>query len=157
MFFSRPVIFGTWSLLFCYAQRPVISLSRFIQQFDAVLVTTVQHLCERGLIHSAKRCSHNDRLNGGVLSKRMCLLWTPPANDLLNGFKSTSQNTDLLCAWAQYISLLKWTKLQLSNLGLKRGAPSRAGPRVDAPLATLKRRLCKSLYWLSDSGSSHII
>jgi hypothetical protein len=114
MFFSLPVIFGTSSLLFCYAQRPVIFLSRFIQQFDAVLVTTVQHLFERGLIHSAKRCSHNDHLNGGVLSKRMCLLWTPLANDLLNGFKSTSQNTDLLCAWAQYILLLEWTKLQLS-------------------------------------------
>jgi hypothetical protein len=114
MFFSLPVIFETSSLLFCYAQRPVSSLSRFIQQFDAVLVTRVQRLCERGLIHSAKRCSHNDSLNDGVLSKRMFLLWTPLATDLWNGFKSTSENTDLLCGRAQYILLLKWTKLQLS-------------------------------------------
>jgi hypothetical protein len=114
MFFSLPVIFGTSGLLFCYAQRPVISLSWFIQKFDAVLVTTVQRLCERGLIHSAKRCSRNDCLNEGVLSKRMFLLWTPLATDLWNGFKSTSQNPDLLCGWAQYILLLKWTKLQLS-------------------------------------------
>jgi hypothetical protein len=76
--------------------------------------TTVQRLCERGLIHSAKRCSRNDRLNDGVLSKRMFLLWTPLATDLWNGFKSTIQNTDLLCTRAQYILLLKWTKLQLS-------------------------------------------
>jgi hypothetical protein len=114
MFFSLSVIFGTSSLLFCYAQRPVISLSWFIQQFDAVQVTTFERLCERGLIHSAKRCSHNDHLNGSVLSKRMFLLWTPLATDLWNGFKSASQNTDLLHGWAQYILLLKWTKLQLS-------------------------------------------
>jgi hypothetical protein len=113
-FFSLPVIFRTSSLLFCYTQRPVISLLQFIQQFDTAVVTTVQCLCERGLIYSAKLYSHNDRLNDGVLSKRMFLLWTPLATDLWNGFKSTSQNRDLLCGWAQYILLLKWTKLQLS-------------------------------------------
>jgi hypothetical protein len=36
--------------------------------------TTVQRLCDRGFIHSAKLYSHNDRLNDGVLSKRMFLL-----------------------------------------------------------------------------------
>jgi hypothetical protein len=114
MFFSQPVIFGTSSLLFCYAQRLVISLSWFIQQCDTVVVTSVQPLCERGLIHSAKLYSHSDCLNDGVLNKRMFLLWTPLATDLWNGFKSTSQNRDLLCGRGQYILLLKWTKLQLS-------------------------------------------
>jgi hypothetical protein len=59
MFFCLPVIFETSSLLFCHAQRPVISVSRFNQQFDAVLVTTMQHLCEEALIHSAKRRCKN--------------------------------------------------------------------------------------------------
>jgi hypothetical protein len=60
MFFTRPVTFENSSLLFCHAQRSVISLTRFIQQFEAVLVIKIQHLCERSLIHSAKRCRHKN-------------------------------------------------------------------------------------------------
>jgi hypothetical protein len=44
------------------------------------------------------------------------------------------------------ISIGMLDRLIRTTFGLKRGAPSRAGPGAVAPLATLKRRLCVKEY-----------